>query len=380
MIALIPAVILLGSWADRRLLLAGARIPLDDLASLDADAGRPALARPCPCRRRGGDRQPGRGRVPRPLRCRRRRARARRSGWPDGAVRRGARAGSGRHRAPGSDARSRAAAERCRHGAPERGAVRRLRRVRVQRVSKKLERVGVKSAAFVPVCRGFARRRRPRARDARQARLRDAGARRHAGLRLPGGPRARARGSSVALTDALERERLVSRISLEVRSRARSRRAARRHRRRDRGRDRRDAVLHPRGRDRLADGDRRGMGRPRHRTPRGSGPPPGRRTWRCESGRTVAVGDVEHAAELRDPDLGDVHVLLAQDVRAVLATPLLAGEQVLGVLGVQRSAPSAWSAATSRSRKQSRGKPRRRSRPRACCARASSGSPSRARC
>ena len=38
-------------------------------------------------------------------------------------------------------------------------------------------------------------------------------------------------------------------------------------------------------------------------------------------------------------------MLLAQDVRAVLATPLLAGGQVVGVLGVQRSAPSAWSAA-----------------------------------
>ena len=51
------------------------------------------------------------------------------------------------------------------------------------------------------------------------------------------------------------------------------------------------------------------------------------------------------APELDDPALGDVQVLLDQDVRAVLATPLLAGDRLLGVLSIQRSVPSAWSAA-----------------------------------
>ena len=60
--------------------------------------------------------------------------------------------------------------------------------------------------------------------------------------------------------------------------------------------------------------------------------------------RTVAVSDVLHAPELRDPSLGDLQALLDRDVRAVLATPLLAGERVLGVLGLHRVEPSAWSA------------------------------------
>ena len=49
-VAMIPAVILLGSWADRRLLLAGARMPLDDLAAPRRRRRRTALAGPRPGR------------------------------------------------------------------------------------------------------------------------------------------------------------------------------------------------------------------------------------------------------------------------------------------------------------------------------------------
>ena len=37
--------------------------------------------------------------------------------------------------------------------------------------------------------------------------------------------------------------------------------------------------------------------------------------------RTVAVGDVREAPELRDPELGGVQVLLDLDTLAVLGTP-----------------------------------------------------------
>ena len=51
-------------------------------------------------------------------------------------------------------------------------------------------------------------------------------------------------------------------------------------------------------------------------------------------GRTVAVADVLGAPALDDAALGDVHRLSEHGVRAVLATPIIAQERLLGVLAL----------------------------------------------
>jgi PAS domain S-box-containing protein len=61
--------------------------------------------------------------------------------------------------------------------------------------------------------------------------------------------------------------------------------------------------------------------------------------------RTVAVGDVENAPELADPTLGGVEMLLTMGTRAVLATPILVFERTIGAVGMHRSVARAWSAA-----------------------------------
>ena len=58
--------------------------------------------------------------------------------------------------------------------------------------------------------------------------------------------------------------------------------------------------------------------------------------------RTVAVGDVLQAPELDDPTLGDVGELTDRSVRAVLATPIVAFDRVIGVLGLHRAEPGSW--------------------------------------
>ena len=58
--------------------------------------------------------------------------------------------------------------------------------------------------------------------------------------------------------------------------------------------------------------------------------------------RTVAIGDVLEAPELNDPTLGDVGDLLDRNVRAVLATPIVAFDRVIGVLGLHRPEPGNW--------------------------------------
>ena len=61
--------------------------------------------------------------------------------------------------------------------------------------------------------------------------------------------------------------------------------------------------------------------------------------------RTVAVDDVETAAELEDPLLGGRRTLLELGTKSVLATPLIVFDQMIGVLGVHRAEKSGWSEA-----------------------------------
>ena len=60
--------------------------------------------------------------------------------------------------------------------------------------------------------------------------------------------------------------------------------------------------------------------------------------------RTVAVGDVHKAPELDDPILGGRDTLELLGSRAVLATPVVVFDRMVGVLGLHRGEPRAWSA------------------------------------
>ncbi|HYK07610.1 MAG TPA: GAF domain-containing protein [Gaiellaceae bacterium] len=59
--------------------------------------------------------------------------------------------------------------------------------------------------------------------------------------------------------------------------------------------------------------------------------------------RTVAVADVLGAPALHDATLGDVRGLSEHGVRAVLATPIIAQERLLGVLAFHRALVADWS-------------------------------------
>ena len=58
--------------------------------------------------------------------------------------------------------------------------------------------------------------------------------------------------------------------------------------------------------------------------------------------RTVFFADVLDAPDLADPSLGRVHELAESGVRAALATPIVAFGRVIGVLGLHRAEPGAW--------------------------------------
>ena len=60
--------------------------------------------------------------------------------------------------------------------------------------------------------------------------------------------------------------------------------------------------------------------------------------------RTVSFADVLDAPDLADPALGRVHELAESGVRAALATPIVAFGRVIGVLGLHRSEPGPWDA------------------------------------
>jgi PAS domain S-box-containing protein len=59
--------------------------------------------------------------------------------------------------------------------------------------------------------------------------------------------------------------------------------------------------------------------------------------------RTVAIADVMTAAELDDPTLGGRDTLLKLGTRAVLSTPVLVFGEMIGVFGMHRPEPSDWS-------------------------------------
>ena len=148
--------------------------------------------------------------------------------------------------------------------------------------------------------------------------------------------------ATIALADALERERLISHVSLELRSR----------------RDVAEvlpAVLEEIG---LAvDAARCFVRLGEEHDPTGVaaewdavGVPPLADASRLPVAnlaarlrRTVAVADVLETPALDDGSLGDVRGLSEHGVRAVLATPIVAQERLLGVLAFHRSAVGDWS-------------------------------------
>jgi PAS domain S-box-containing protein len=58
--------------------------------------------------------------------------------------------------------------------------------------------------------------------------------------------------------------------------------------------------------------------------------------------RTVAVDDISKRAELEDPKLGDIEILRRLGTQAVLATPIVVFDRMIGVFGLHRSQPGAW--------------------------------------
>lgn len=210
-------------------------------------------------------------------------------------------------------------------------------------VNRRLNAIAqVKSCAFVPVIAAgsvigvvFAGVRRPRLFGNEELARMQAFAS-EAGLAL-----ARAR-SSGALAEALERERLVSRISLEFRSRQ----------------DLEDLL-------RVAvEETGRALGVTRCYIRLGEGAGAVRAEWNApgvepvgdtsrlpvvnlagRERRTVAVADVLEDDAIRDPELGAVEELTSRGARAVLATPIVAFDTVIGVLGMHRQEVHAWTPA-----------------------------------
>jgi len=58
--------------------------------------------------------------------------------------------------------------------------------------------------------------------------------------------------------------------------------------------------------------------------------------------RTVAVADIEETPELDDPSLGSLDSLRALGSRAVMATPIVVFDRMIGVFGLHRSDPHQW--------------------------------------
>src|SRR4029079_3110507 len=61
--------------------------------------------------------------------------------------------------------------------------------------------------------------------------------------------------------------------------------------------------------------------------------------------RTVAVGDVREEPALQDPEGGGVQPLLHLNTLAVLVTPVVVFDRMIGVFGFHRSEPGDWSQA-----------------------------------
>jgi PAS domain S-box-containing protein len=61
--------------------------------------------------------------------------------------------------------------------------------------------------------------------------------------------------------------------------------------------------------------------------------------------RTVACGDIRTDPALDDPTLGNLQTLLDLETRAVLATPILVFDRMIGIFGLHRAEPTTWSEA-----------------------------------
>ena len=212
-------------------------------------------------------------------------------------------------------------------------------------VNRRLNAIArVKSCAFVPMRSGdevigvvFAATRQPRVFQEEELALMQTLAA-EAGLAL-----ARAQ-SAAALAVALERERVITRISHEVRSRrdldellrvaveltAKAARVDRCYIRLGVAGDA-TPILAEWGAEGVEPlGDARRL-------------PVSNLSVREE--RTVAIRDVLDAPELNDARLGDVRELTDRNIRAVLATPIVASEKVIGILGFHRAEPTNWTPA-----------------------------------
>jgi PAS domain S-box-containing protein len=218
---------------------------------------------------------------------------------------------------------------------------------RSAQVNRRLaERVGAKSAAFIPLI-AYERVRavlvlastdRPRVFGDEELSLLQSLAS-EAALALE-----RTR-SATALAEALERERIVSSIGRKVRSELDL-----------------EAVL------RVAveeTGKTTGVARCYIRLGEPGGPMPIRAEWdddgfvpigsssellpvsnlAARERRTVACGDVLTDPALDDPTLGNRETLAALDTRAVLATPIVVFDRMIGIFGLHRSEPTSWSEA-----------------------------------
>jgi PAS domain S-box-containing protein len=59
--------------------------------------------------------------------------------------------------------------------------------------------------------------------------------------------------------------------------------------------------------------------------------------------RTIAITDVTEASELSDPELGSVELLVERGTRSVLAVPIFVFERTIGALVLHREQPEPWS-------------------------------------
>jgi two-component system, OmpR family, phosphate regulon sensor histidine kinase PhoR len=148
--------------------------------------------------------------------------------------------------------------------------------------------------------------------------------------------------SSEELADALDRERLVARIARKVRSELDL-----------------DAVLDVAVSEM---GRALGLSRCFIRLGRPGGPMPVEAEWDAEGvqpvgeraerlpasnlaamkGETVAITNVASAGELDDPALGGRQTLLQIGTHAVLATPIVVFDRMIGIIALHRAEPSAW--------------------------------------
>ena len=209
-------------------------------------------------------------------------------------------------------------------------------------VSKRLNEIArVRSGAFVPVIAGdevlgvvFAAVRRPRLFGEEELALMQSFAA-AAGLAL-----VRAR-SAAGLAEALERERLVSRIALDVRSR---------HQLDDLLRVAIEATGRALGVARcfirlgesgettavLAEWAAPGL------EPLGDASQLPVVNLALRERDTVAVDDIAGEPRLLDPALGDLEESIRAGTRAALAAPIVADGRAIGVLGILRDRPGAW--------------------------------------